>query len=409
MAKEVKQNEGNLRRWLVGGAILVVLIAAGAFWFTQDGTSPEEKAYRELVERTRPKLLKFIKKHPLPKPSSEEEYPMPDDLPDVLATPMRNSLQWFFDNPVPMADGMSSVLELSEEVLLTYQMFRKSSGKAREFMKEYVFATIRILAENFELLGANAQAISDPFTFSSLLTIAHDIGFPADDFDPIFIARKNMLSNRETYEGPMRAALLWALYDLNLVKKSGIRQYWKRSITYYELQEHWLSTQLKADVVDEAAVINAFYSLTHEILPFTGLGKHDIPLVRAGQTEQLQQLMVDSIAYLLTINRKSTDIMCELIVCAHYLHARQNPVHATVLNQAYKYLVDKERDSESVSGKGTFGIDERMEEMGRMTALVRHPVYTGLWAMLSAAADVPGHEAAQDAICSPSDRYNRLC
>lgn len=394
-AEDKKTQAGKGKSWMLYGAIVVVLLAVAGYWWQSNANqpSPEAKAYIDLLDRTRPKLLKFIQKNPLPKPT-EEQLPMPDDLPEILKEPMRNSLKWFFENPVPIEDTkMSSILELSEEILLTYQMYRKSSGKAREFMREYVFASIAIIAENYDLLGANSQAINDPFTFSSILTIANAMGYPDDEFDPIFIARSQMLSNRDTYEGPFRAALLWALYDLGLVKKSGIRKYWKQSISHYELQSHWLSNKLNGDNVDEAEVINAFYAITHEILPFTGLGKHDIPLIKKEQTNVLQQLMVDAIAYLLTIDRKSTDIMCELVVCANALHAGENEKHNQVLLDSYIYLANKEKESESISGKGTFGIDTRMEEMNRMTAMIRHPVYTGLWAMLSAAQDSPEETA----------------
>lgn len=363
-------------KWIIVACLVVVGAVCAGLYFKEDAGA---KAHMELIAKTRPKLLKYIEKHPFPSPPSDDHLPVPSTLPEVLKEPMKRSLKWLFANPVPM-DRTEGILELSEEVLMTYQLYLKSEGEAREFMKSYVTASIAILLKNYDLMGGNSRAINDPFTHSNMLYIMKDIGYnKKETHDWKLLANKDMLNNPDTYTGQHKVPTMCALYDMGLLRKGNLKQNWRQSVVHYELESRWLTDMLmKGDNINTHAVIDALYTLTHEIIPMTNAGAHPMPFADDDEVEFIRDLMSASMEWLFTMkDRQVTDILSEIVVCANALGASSVPKHKEVMDRAYSYLMQRCDD------EGTFGEDDRMRDLGRMSSLTRHGVYTGLWAMSS--------------------------
>jgi len=202
------------------------------------------------------------------------------------------------------------------------------------------------------------------------------------DHEPMMLAHKTMLNNPDTYEGRYKVPTMCALYDMGILKKGNLKKNWKTSVVRYELESQWLTTLLAGDVnkINVNEVMEALYTLTHEIIPMTNSGAHAMLFAKKDEVAAMQALMSAGITYLFTLNTRTvSDIMSELVVCANALGSSAVPQHNAVLEKAYQYLADRCDD------EGTYGEDDRMKDLGRIQSVVRHAVYTGLWAMTSAA------------------------
>lgn len=300
---------------------------------------------------------------PLPRPKTLSEYPIPEDIPQKRKTALKDALDWIFNNPAAFTNN--SAVEIGEEVMLFYQLYRRASEQeARDLCHEYIATRIKEIVDYGALNNTASGEIS---VLVPICDIVAKLGLFLFDYRA-FINEK-VLFNPGTYTPTHKIWNSSILEALGFYPPTPLTHLVSQGSIVAEFTSGQLLQLMDSPNADERFIMSRFYDIAHEIIPLAGFGEKPITILDAQQVSFLKNLITRGLHYFL--GNPDIDILSELLICANMIDLADQ----ALINEAYEYILDQQ------VADGSFGDISRLIEIGRSSP-ARHGVFVAVWALI---------------------------